>query len=582
MPKSKKGQEEASNSREFLKMTKPTESLQPVLVFNGQNDSVNLGKKPQFKIEKKITLEAWICVASQKRYAGIISKIYDTGSTESGYGLLLDGKSGIYFGLKVPSVGIQYLSSGANTIILNQWHHIAGTYDGQEMKLYVDGIEKAQGAYAGNNINYNPENDLLFGMFKDNNEVYAVAGKIAEIRLWKVVRTQQEIQNNLYQRLAGNESGLVGYWPLNEGSNNTTHDRTSNANHGVIHGAKWEQSQVPFTMPIAQEEPGKLSEPASASPNISASPSPVSPEQFIPIEEPGELSEAATAPPNVAPTPPEPSGESSPPVTPTPATPQPIPPVALQGRQMVLVLDEKHQGISAGSGALKPQGRFTIEAWVYPATDAGKQVIFAEGETLFYLEGGKLKFQTPRATEAIASSNAIKPKSWYHVAVVRGGSRPGDTKLYINGVQNDNQIAIPAVLAAGNTYLGGQPDVPDSRFLGKLLEVRVWRYGRSLSEIEANRLYPLTGRELGLLRCWSFDEKSGTTLHDKTTNRALGTLSGDAVWEEVEIPLKLKLDAQELLVRSTGLEDYGYWFKEMAKQQKTEADPPFRRGRIWA
>jgi cyanobactin cluster PatC/TenC/TruC protein len=249
---------------------------------------------------------------------------------------------------------------------------------------------------------------------------------------------------------------------------------------------------------------------------------------------------------------------------------------------MVLVLDEKHQGISAGGGALKPQGRFTIEAWVYPATDAGKQVIFAEGETLFYLEGRKLKFQTPRATEAIASGNAIAPKSWYHVAVVRGGSRAGDTKLYINGVQNDNQIAIPAVLAVGNTYLGGQPDVPASRFQGKLLEVRVWRYGRSVSEIEANRLYPLTGRELGLLRCWSFDEKFGTTLHDKTTNRVLGTLSGDAVWEEVEIPLKLKLDPQEVLVRSTGLEDYGYWFKEMAKQQKTEADPPFRRGRIWA
>jgi cyanobactin cluster PatC/TenC/TruC protein len=43
-----------------------------------------------------------------------------------------------------------------------------------------------------------------------------------------------------------------------------------------------------------------------------------------------------------------------------------------------------------------------------------------------------------------------------------------------------------------------------------------------------------------------------------------------------------KLDPQERLTRSTGLEDYGYWFKEMAKQHKTEADSPFLRGRIWA
>jgi cyanobactin cluster PatC/TenC/TruC protein len=261
---------------------------------------------------------------------------------------------------------------------------------------------------------------------------------------------------------------------------------------------------------------------------------------------------------------------------------QAIRPVALQGRQMVLVLDDKHQGISVGRGALKLQGNFTIEAWVYPATDAGKQVIFAEGETLFYLEGGQLKFQTPGATEAIASTQTIAPNSWYHVAVVRAGSFAGATKLYINGVQNDNQIAIPTVVSSGNTYLGVHPDVPESRFQGKLLEVRVWRYGRSLSQIESKWLYPLTGRELGLVRCWSLDEKLGTTLHDKTTNRAVGTFSGDAVWEEVEIPLKLKLDPQEVLMRSTGLEDYGYWFREMAKREKTEADPTFRRGRIWA
>jgi cyanobactin cluster PatC/TenC/TruC protein len=34
---------------------------------------------------------------------------------------------------------------------------------------------------------------------------------------------------------------------------------------------------------------------------------------------------------------------------------------------------------------------------------------------------------------------------------------------------------------------------------------------------------------------------------------------------------------------STGLEDYGFWSQEMAKQkaQQTEPDKPFRRGRIW-
>ena len=566
-------------------------------------------------------------------------------------------------------------------------------------------------------------------------------GKLAEVQIWSRDRTQAEIQQDMHRRLVGDEPGLVSYWPLNEGTGAIAHDKTSNANHGTIHGnPTWEVSTlslVDATASQSEEEASSLPETptqaspaptvnlptgskiklkswkgdylhrpdsaqgvttggtgagnewtvevladnkiklksskgdylhrpdsaqgvttwstgvgnewtveaiadhkiklkswkgdylhrpdsppdvttwntgvgnewefevisieepagsASASPNVSPSPSTLPPEQLaelihpVPIlsegyanEQSGELGEAASAPPNVAPLPSQPSVESSPPVTPTPAIAPPIPPVRLQGRQMVLVLDDKHQGISAGGGALRPQGRFTIEAWVYPATNAGKQVIFAEGGTLFYLEGGELKFQATPAAEAISSVGAgLVAGNWYHVAVARAGSRPGDTKLYINGVHNDNQAAISPILSFGNTYLGGQPDVSDSRFQGKLLEVRVWRFARSQAEIEANRLYPMTGRELGLVRYWSLNQTVGSTLHDKTTNRAVGTLSGDAVWEEVEIPLKLKLDAQERLTRSTGLEDYGYWFKEMAKQQKTEADPPFLRGRIWA
>lgn len=124
--------------------------------------------------------------------------------------------------------------------------------------------------------------------------------------------------------------------------------------------------------------------------------------------------------------------------------------------------------------------------------------------------------------------------------------------------------------------------MPDSGFHGKFLEVRVWRFARSQAEIQANMTYFLTGRELGLVRCWTLTEGFGTAIGDKTTNRAMGTVLGNAAWEESEIPIKVNLNAQERLTRSTGLEDYAYWYKEIAKQQTIQADVPFRRGRIWA
>ncbi len=546
-------------------MAKLDDEFTPVamLVFDGKNDRAELGKQPQFKIEQALTLEAWIYPKQyQSKWTGIVSCIYDTGATESGYGLLLDGKTGVKFGLTPSSSNrIVYLSSKANSLKLNQWQHIVGTFDGEQMQVYIDGVLKATRSVSSPGICYKPENDLLIGMYQDNNQTYSFQGMIAEVRLWNIVRPPAQLLSDRQWKLTGTEPGLVGYWQLNEGLGNQVHDKTSNANHGILQGnPSWEVSNL---SPAAE----KLIEPSSPSPTLTTPENSAQPKEVEPV--PTVVQEV--------------EGFETMTKTKAQSAVAPIAPAPTQGRQLVLSLGENHQGITAGSGALKPRSRFTIEAWVSPATNAGKQVIYSEGETLFYLEAGDLKFQTATAEKAIASVGAgITSENWYHVAVIRGGRRSGKTKLYINGNQNDNQAAIPAVLTVGSTCLGSQPDVADSCFEGKLLEVRVWRYARSQAEIQENMVYFLTGRELGLVRCWTGNEGFGSAIGDKTTNRAGGTLIGDATWEESEIPIKTNLNAQERLTRSTGLEDYGYWYKEMTKQQKTEADPHFRRGRIWA
>ena len=81
------------------------------LLFNGQDGYIVLGKKPEFKIAQQLTLEAWINCQYQRRRTGIITNIFHTNTIASGYGLLLDGKSGIFFSLKTLSKEIQYLSS---------------------------------------------------------------------------------------------------------------------------------------------------------------------------------------------------------------------------------------------------------------------------------------------------------------------------------------------------------------------------------------------------------------------------------------------------------------------------------------
>lgn len=68
-------------------------------------------------------------------------------------------------------------------------------------------------------------------------------GLIDDVRIWNDVRTQQEIQDNMFKELVGNEANLVGYWKLN----NDYLDETSNNNDLTASGSPVFSTDVPFT-----------------------------------------------------------------------------------------------------------------------------------------------------------------------------------------------------------------------------------------------------------------------------------------------------------------------------------------------
>ena len=126
------------------------------------------------------------------------------------------------------------------TIDLTQWHHYAGTYDGKCLRLYIDGKEVAVKNLSDESrpIQFST-GSLFIGKDCYGNDTRYFNGKIAECRIWNTARTPEQIRANMYRQLTGKEEGLVGYWPLDEGSGNTAYDKTSNGNNGTIHGAQW-------------------------------------------------------------------------------------------------------------------------------------------------------------------------------------------------------------------------------------------------------------------------------------------------------------------------------------------------------
>ncbi len=119
---------------------------------------------------------------------------------------------------------------------INQWHHYAGTFDGTTQKLYIDGVEVASRNIAGV---INEDTGALY-LGRDDGFSKFLNGQIAEVRIWNKARTAEEIKADMSQRLTGQESGLVGYWPLNhkepEGDQQKVRDLTGN-NHGTVKGA---------------------------------------------------------------------------------------------------------------------------------------------------------------------------------------------------------------------------------------------------------------------------------------------------------------------------------------------------------
>jgi LPXTG-site transpeptidase (sortase) family protein len=136
--------------------------------------------------------------------------------------------------------------------VLNSgWNHVAAVWDfsTQTVKVYVNGV--AQDIYQnGNNkgttatiglrtpgVNPLAANTNSFYIGKRRDNWFPFAGKIADVRFWNIVRTADQIEADKYKQLTGSETGLMGYWKLDEASGTTAFDSTSNHNNGTIFGA---------------------------------------------------------------------------------------------------------------------------------------------------------------------------------------------------------------------------------------------------------------------------------------------------------------------------------------------------------
>lgn len=140
-----------------------------------------------------------------------------------------EGAAGVSPGGNHPVVGVTPVVEGV-------WQHAALTYDGATWKVYLNGQLDAE-LYVGQPLR--SDSIQHFGLGAAMNSSGTVqgyfAGSLNEVSVWDHALSQIDIENLMTSSPAVTETGLVGYWPLEQASGVTVADATGN-NDGVFTG----------------------------------------------------------------------------------------------------------------------------------------------------------------------------------------------------------------------------------------------------------------------------------------------------------------------------------------------------------
>ena len=163
--------------------------------FDGVDDFVSIPSSPNLVPTAAVSVELWAKINSIPDEAAHLIDAKITGVPKPNgliYGLftLGDGRAG--FGVTTSGV---LTSAFALTNIVGdgRFHHLAGTWDGSEVRIYVDGVLEDSAATFGALVN-GSEAEIIIGDHNPPLQVRRVHGLLDEIKIYNRALSASEIQ----------------------------------------------------------------------------------------------------------------------------------------------------------------------------------------------------------------------------------------------------------------------------------------------------------------------------------------------------------------------------------------------------
>ncbi|MFA5051089.1 MAG: LamG domain-containing protein [Patescibacteria group bacterium] len=171
--------------------------------FNGTSDYILVGDQPSLESMATLTVEAWVKTDENRLNKAIVSK-WQTGTAS--YILRTDNTSG-----NEGKIGFSVYTSGATNVVSsvtindNEWHHLAGVYDGTNVKIYVDGVDRTAAPQTTSGSIANSEEEVCLGdtcnggVGQGNN----FEGIIDNASIWSRAKSDSEIWADGQMELSG-------------------------------------------------------------------------------------------------------------------------------------------------------------------------------------------------------------------------------------------------------------------------------------------------------------------------------------------------------------------------------------------
>jgi len=165
------------------------------LTFDGVDDQVVVARDPSME-PQRITVEAWVrAPTSPGSFRYVLANSANQCQTSS-YGLYTGLEGGLGFVVSNGDENSDTISPFAPPTAVwdGQWHHVAGTYDGSSVRMYVDGVEVGTGTPTTLPIAYGLQTstDTRFGTFGGTCSL-PYTGDLDEPRVWRRALSPVEI-----------------------------------------------------------------------------------------------------------------------------------------------------------------------------------------------------------------------------------------------------------------------------------------------------------------------------------------------------------------------------------------------------